>query len=462
MSKNKLDWNRISEGIDPVTWLINNTGWQPFPYEAEILRDNVLRLRVIKKSRQIGITTTVAHEAIWKVFTMPNRMILIVSPSDRQSKIVMSRIQAVVNLNPRLYERVTAKNTSELQLDNRSAILSLPNNPDRLRGFSATDIYLDEAAHFLNDGPVMAAIKPMLIATKGTFTVVSTPFGKRGIFYEQYQLVTNQQGADPTMKAYDLHPSIINPLISATDLEAENQNLTELEFKQEYLGEFIEQTDTYYPLGLVQPCVDPELALLDHGEEGHRYMMGVDFGKQRDETVVILVEKFPDGIFIVRHISAWSKMDYSEQTGRIAQLATRFKIENARADQTGVGEAVIENLKHALPVVEGVTFSQKTKLDMAGGLRTLFEKKQIRIPNDRKLILQLTSLRYQVSKTGNLLFDSPEKEHLHDDYLWALALACCSPSYPPLGYITLDEIIKRPRITGRLVDPPHWLVGSGV
>jgi hypothetical protein len=48
----------------------------------------------------------------------------------------------------------------------------------------------------------------------------------------------------------------------------------------------------------------------------------------------------------------------------------------------------------------------------------------IRLPNDRKLVMQINSLRYQVSKAGNLLFESPGKEGVHDDYLWALALAC--------------------------------------
>jgi hypothetical protein len=126
-----------------VSWLERETGFKAWPYEADILDGCSLSLRVIRKSRQIGITTTIAHEAIWKAYTTPDRVILIVSPSDRQSKIVMTRIEAIVDMKPRLYERVVKKNTSELTLDNRSKILSLPNNPDRLRGFSATDIYLD-------------------------------------------------------------------------------------------------------------------------------------------------------------------------------------------------------------------------------------------------------------------------------------------------------------------------------
>lgn len=80
----------------------------------------------------------------------------------------------------------------------------------------------------------------------------------------------------------------------------------------------------------------------------------------------------------------------------------------------------------------------KTKTDMAAGLRILFEKGQIRIPNDRKLIMQINSVRYQVSKKGNILFASPKKEHLHDDYLWVLALACyAARDTTSLGYFLL-------------------------
>jgi hypothetical protein len=32
--------------------------------------------------------------------------------------------------------------------------------------------------------------------------------------------------------------------------------------------------------------------------------------------------------------------------------------------------------------------------------------------------MQLNGLRYQVSTTGNLLFESPEKDRVHDDHLF--------------------------------------------
>lgn len=45
--------------------------------------------------------------------------------------------------------------------------------------------------------------------------------------------------------------------------------------------------------------------------------------------------------------------------------------------------------------------------------------------------MQINGLRYQVTKAGNLIFESPEKERLHDDYLWALALAVYRAREPP-------------------------------
>jgi phage FluMu gp28-like protein len=437
MSQTELEFlKQLQQLLNPSAWLERFTGWRAWGYETEILNDNSLRLRVIRKARQIGITTTIGYEVIWKAYTSAKRVILIVSPSERQSKIVMTRIQAVIDSNEALYKRVQRKNTSQVDLDNGSTIMSLPNNPDRLRGFSATDIYLDEAAHFLNDAPVMAAIKPMLIATHGTFTVISTPFGKRGIFWEQYKQATDQAGLTEDVKAYNLFPSTISPLIHEEDLERERLNLTDLEYAQEYQGEFIEEVDVYIPMALIEPCVDANMTLLDHGEEGHKYYSGTDFAKQRDETVICLLDKQVDenerNRFDLRHISAWSHMDYSDQIGRIGQLTQKFDMRGmpGAADQTGVGEAVIEDLTRILPNVEGVVFTMPKKTELAAGLRVLFEQKAIRIPNDRKLIMQLNSLRYKVSKTGNILFESPEKEKLHDDYLWALALACYAARQP--------------------------------
>ncbi|MGO9644778.1 MAG: terminase large subunit domain-containing protein [Candidatus Bathyarchaeia archaeon] len=433
MCASKFDLKLLLQLVDPVVWLEAHTGFKPFPHQAQLIRDYRCRLRVVRKARQIGITTAIAQEAIWRTFTRLSLLILIVSPSGRQSDRPMRIIQGIVDNSPELAAHVINENRNELSLDNGSSILALPNNPDRLRNYSADDIYLDEAAHFLNDEPVMAAIRPMLIAKAGSFTIVSTPFGKRGLFWDQYNVALGQMGVNPLVKAYEMYPSWISPLIKKADIEEQLKTgeMSEFEYRQEYLGEFIEQTDTYLPLELITSCVDSSLTNLQRGGAGKLYAGGVDFAKRRDETVIVLVEVERDGMLTVQYIESLqgsgknrAMIDYSNQIGRIGQIGKVFPIRRFEADETGVGVPVLEDLRRVMPQTQGIYFTASMKLELASGLRTLLEQKRLKIPNNKKLIMQMNGLHYQVSKTGNMVFESPEKDKLHDDYLWALALAC--------------------------------------
>ena len=419
MNTSKVDAKRILELIDPVTWLRINTGFNAWKHEAELLRDWTIKTRVVRKARQVGVTTTIAHEAVWKAFTKPGGLILIVSPSLRQSKMVMEITQSTISSRRHLSAQVLRNSKTELQLKNGSSVVATPNNPDRIRGYTANDIYLDEAAHFSNDESVMRAIRPMLSATQGYFTVISTPVGKQGLFWEQYKIATSRESNDA--KAYEFHPSTISPLITPEYMKNERRNHTELEFKQEYLAEFIEETDVYLPMDLIQRCVSSESPLIDEGKSPKVFVIGIDLAKKQDETIAIVLERTDERELIVRHIDAWSHMDYTEQIGRIGQIARKFEMSGAAVDQTGVGEPIMEELKKTIPTITGVNFTQQSKFDLASWLRSTMEHKKLLIPNNKRLILQLNSVRYNVSKSEHIIFQAPPNKH--DDHFWALALA---------------------------------------
>jgi phage FluMu gp28-like protein len=421
-----MNWKRVLELVDPVTWVHKQLGFDPWDHQKIFLQDAMVRTRVVRKSRQVGMTTAIAYEAVWKAFNSPHRTILIISPGLRQSLIPMKRIHAVIESTPQLGAKVRFKSKDEIQLHNGSSILALPNNPDRIRGYAADDIYLDEAAHFLNDEPIMRAVEPMRTAKRGTITIISTPFGKRGLFWNAYNNALQSKESNIDVRCYDFFPSTINPKITKAMLDSKRQDLSEIEFKQEYYAEFIAEVDVYLPLELILSCVNNELTNWEKGEPGITYYMGVDLAKQRDETVVIILEKNDEtSKMIIRHISAWSKMDYTEQISKISRLSREFPIFSCAIDQTGVGEPILEQLKSALPdsSVDGVTFTQKTKNELIDLLRINLEQKRLELPNDSKLIMQMNSQRYTFSSAGNKLFPPPGSDQLHDDYLWALCLA---------------------------------------
>jgi phage FluMu gp28-like protein len=165
----------------------------------------------------------------------------------------------------------------------------------------------------------------------------------------------------------------------------------------------------------------------------------VDWAKKRDETAVVILEKEKqqDGStkLVARLWFTWARMDYSDQIGRLGQLKNHLPCAKGVFDQSGVGEPVMEDVKLIIPNAEGIIFSDTTKLDMLGRLRVWMEstqrKKQnpslvlneLEIPNDKKLIMQLNSITYEVSKTGKILFREEQKAKIHSDLAWALAMA---------------------------------------
>jgi phage FluMu gp28-like protein len=191
--------------------------------------------------------------------------------------------------------------------------------------------------------------------------------------------------------------------------------------------------------------VDNELTLLQEGDQDHAYFAGLALAKAQDESVLALGDRSPEGILTLRHLAAWAGMDYSEQVDRIRQLSECFNIVRGAVDETGVGAPILEDLRGIISGIEGVTFTQQMKDDLASGLRSLLEQKRLTLPNDRRLIMQLNGLRYQVSKTGNLLFESPETQRIHDDMLWALACyaaRAAASSYPP-GSRPVVRVLER-------------------
>lgn len=411
--------------IDPVPWLIENVDFHPYEYEIEFLRDYQIKRRIVRKSRQIGMTTTFSYEALFKALNFANRMILFVSPGQRQSIEAMEKgTRPGIMTNQKIQSRLVIDNRTEVKFNNGSRILTVPNKPQFIRGFTATDIYLDEMAFFFNDKQIMVSLKPMLLSG-GSLTILSTPFGKRGSFYNNYQKAVQLQNKDPLWRYYDYYPSTIAPHITPEIMKEmiDDEDLSEVEARQEYYGEFIEEVDTFIPMEIISPCINHELETKKKGEPGHRYVLGVDFAKKRDESVLTFLERREDNVWMLKGLIPWTGLHYNAQLGRMRMLKQTWNVIGGYADQTGVGEALIEDVHKIFPGVQGVIFSSKTKPELAQTLRHAFEKHLIEIPNDKKLISQINSLRAEYTKHGSIVFKSGEGEVKHDDYLWSLALA---------------------------------------
>jgi hypothetical protein len=162
--------------------LMRNLGLEPDPWQAEVLQAAHPRL-LLNCCRQAGKSTTVAMLGLAEALFLPGTRVLLLSRSHRQSTELFRILTGFhARLGSPLLQRQTA---TELQLCNFSRVVCLPCREDTVRGYSGvTLLVIDEAARVPDD--LYLAVRPMLAVSNGRLICLSTPYGKRGFFYEAW------------------------------------------------------------------------------------------------------------------------------------------------------------------------------------------------------------------------------------------------------------------------------------
>jgi len=172
----------LIRALDPVAFS-EYIGITPDPWQADVLRYKGNRL-LLNCSRQSGKSTTTSTKALHTAVYRPGSLILLVSPSLRQSQELFRKVKdgfGAMETRPGLLE----DNRLSMVMDNKSRIVSLPSDQATVRGFSGVSMILfDEAAQAQDD--FYRAVLPMLIINNGIMICMSTPYGKRGFFHSEW------------------------------------------------------------------------------------------------------------------------------------------------------------------------------------------------------------------------------------------------------------------------------------
>jgi hypothetical protein len=214
--------------LDPVE-LALRVGLPPDPWQADFLRSVEPRI-LLNCSRQSGKSTVTALLAVHAASYDPGALVLLLSPSLRQSQELFRKALAVYRSldNPVPSE---AESALRLELANGSRIVSLPGKEQTVRGFSGVRLLaIDEAARVHDD--LYFAIRPMLAVSGGRLVALSTPFGNRGWWYDAWE--------SPEPWRRFRVPAEQCPRISAEFLEEERRTMGEWWFRQEYGCDFLD------------------------------------------------------------------------------------------------------------------------------------------------------------------------------------------------------------------------------
>jgi hypothetical protein len=159
-------------------------GFEPDPWQALLLRSTADRILLLC-ARQCGKSTATAGLAFHTALFQPDSLVLLLSPSQRQSGELFRKVLSFHDGlgRPIGTEQVTA---TTLCLKNGSRIVSLPGSPETIRGYSAVRLLiLDEAASVSDE--TFLAVNPMLSVSRGRMVCLSTPFGRRGFFHAAWE-----------------------------------------------------------------------------------------------------------------------------------------------------------------------------------------------------------------------------------------------------------------------------------
>jgi hypothetical protein len=242
------------------------------------------------------------------------------------------------------------------------------------------------------------AIRPTLTDLKGSAWFMSTPKGKNDF----YKLWMRGQTGEQDWMSWQM-PTVTNPHIDPSEIEAARRDLPELAFAQEYLAEFNDNVANPFGLDKIRICT---------GQMSNEpaVCFGIDLAKSFDWSVIIGLDRFGVVSYFERFQRPWN------ETKEIIRRLPRAAI---KIDSTGVGDPITEDIQRERGDVHSFKYTSTSKQQLMEGLSAAIHQRRIIFP-EGTIRAELESFEYQMTGTG-VKYTAPPG--LHDDCVNALALA---------------------------------------
>lgn len=279
-------------------------------------------------------------------------------------------------------------------------------NPDSLRGQGLDFVALDECS-FMSENAWFEALRPALADRKGGAIFISTPRG-RNYFWRLYEGAHENEGWQHWQR-----PTSDNPFIAADEIEAAKQGLPERTFRQEFLAEFIEDAGLVFRGVRAISTEKPEAFAYNH-----RYIMGVDWAKSYDWTVLSIIDATTKRQV---YLDRFNQIDYNFQVGRLKVLYDRYRPEMVIAEENAMGAPLVDRLVAMGLRIQGFMTTNVSKAQIIQALALAIEKAELRLLTDETQINELQAYGMERLPGGSFRYGAPEG--MHDDTVMALALA---------------------------------------
>jgi hypothetical protein len=302
--------------------------------------------------RQIGKTTIFARKGAEYLVTHPHSNIIIVSLTEDQAQLMIIMILDYLQRN---HKQLIAKGRykptkSRIILTNKSKVLARPvgNTGDAVRGFTGDVLIVDEASKMPE--LMWASAKPTLLTTGGEIWMCSTPFGKKGYFYQCW-LNKNKRFKVFNKSSWDvIHYREITDYWTEEKrkqairfLEEEKADMSTLQFSQEYLGMFMDDLKQLFPDELIRKCQTSQRR--ENIIKNRKYYIGVDVARMGDDDSTFeIIDKIDDDNLIHVDSQITRKTLLTQTADLIINLDRQYDFKKIYVDDEGIGIAVFDIL----------------------------------------------------------------------------------------------------------------------
>lgn len=162
-----------------------------------------------------------------------------------------------------------------------------------LRGRGLTMLVIDEAA-FLNEEIWTRALLPALADKQGQALLISTPNG-RNWFYRMAIQAASENTKGNQRWEYWHWPSSKNPLMTPDELEQIALSISEMDYRQEFLGEFVTRGGMVYDDFTEENIVEPGIP----SSHDYEIFLGIDFGYANPTAIAFMaVDRVTDQVIM--------------------------------------------------------------------------------------------------------------------------------------------------------------------
>lgn len=224
----------IAMALDPAQ-ILKARGIEADPWQKDVLLAKD-RQTLLNCCRQSGKSTVISALALHEALFTPGATVLLLSPGQRQSGELFHKVVGNYNAIGRPL-KAQYETQLKMELTNGSRIICLPGKEETIRCYSPTLLVIDEASRVPDD--LYRSVRPMLAVTKGRLVALSTPFGQRGWFFDEWEGAGDWKRVKVTWRDC--------PRISADFIAEERRSMGEAWVSQEFECLFTALEGLVYP-----------------------------------------------------------------------------------------------------------------------------------------------------------------------------------------------------------------------